>query len=333
MRVSLNTVYLLPRRHLTRASNLGPVVMAVGVAALVVSGCGTSVHSSTPIPASGEASASSTVALAHPAASSAKPATTTTTTTATATATTATATAPSSSGSAAPTAKPPAGVPSVGPLFVDGLGSEHNCTASVLDSRAGNLIMTAAHCISGDGAGAVFAPGYANGDTPYGTWVVTSTYAPTKWLDSADPAYDFAILAVTPAATNPTNGSVQAVVGGDRLGAAPAAGEQITVAGYVAGTDDEPVICSTTTHLTGAFPTFDCAGYAGGTSGSPWIADLDPSTGHGVLVALIGGLNQGGCRPDTSYSPPFTAAVQQLLQRATDAGEGDDLQPAPSDGC
>ena len=203
----------------------------------------------------------------------------------------------------------------------------------MVDSASGDLIMTAAHCITGHAAGMVFAPGYLDGAAPYGTWIVTSAYVPAAWSDDTDPDYDFVILSVTPASTNPTDAPVQAVVGGNRLGLAPTVGELVTVAGYAAGRDDAPVICSTTTYLTGRYPTFDCAGYVEGTSGSPWIADFDPATGQGMIVALIGGLHQGGCSPDTSYSAPFTADTAQLLQSAADEGLGDDLPLTPDDGC
>ena len=105
------------------------------------------------------------------------------------------------------------------------------------------------------------------------------------------------------------------------------------MAGYVSGSDDLPVICSTSVYLTQAYPTFDCAGYAGGTSGSPWIVDLDPTTGSGTITALIGGLNQGGCVPQTSYSSSFSNATLALLTRAITSNDGDDLPTAGTDGC
>ena len=63
------------------------------------------------------------------------------------------------------------GLRSVGPLFPSG-SSIHTCTASVIASRTGDLVITAAHCLSGTGAGWRFAPGYDNGAEPYGSWKV-----------------------------------------------------------------------------------------------------------------------------------------------------------------
>ncbi len=74
-----------------------------------------------------------------------------------------------SSKPAAPAGTPTAhhfdGRPSVGALSPPGL-SIHVCTASVVDSRSGNLVLTAAHCIVGTGKGYVFAPGSHDGVLP-----------------------------------------------------------------------------------------------------------------------------------------------------------------------
>ncbi len=56
----------------------------------------------------------------------------------------------------------------VGALFADG---SHFCTASVVHSEAGDLVLTAAHCVRD---GMTFAPGYHDGVTPFGMWTVTT---------------------------------------------------------------------------------------------------------------------------------------------------------------
>jgi V8-like Glu-specific endopeptidase len=88
--------------------------------------------------------------------------------------------------------------PTVGPLFENGLATGHSCTASVLNAGR-DLLLTAAHCVTGTGAGVQFAPGYdgTSGDpTPYGVWTVTRTYVPTPWLQDQDADHDYAILQV-----------------------------------------------------------------------------------------------------------------------------------------
>src|SRR5690242_13810475 len=72
---------------------------------------------------------------------------------------------------AAPVSTPdlPAGSsPAVGALFLDGA---HYCTASVVHSDQGDVLLTAAHCIhDGEGGdyltGVTFAPGYHDGVAP-----------------------------------------------------------------------------------------------------------------------------------------------------------------------
>ena len=73
-----------------------------------------------------------------------------------------------------PTSSTSTGVSKIGALYANATTAEHECTASVVDSRTGNTLITAAHCVSGNGAGMVFAPGQHGALTPYGRWTVTA---------------------------------------------------------------------------------------------------------------------------------------------------------------
>jgi hypothetical protein len=111
-----------------------------------------------------------------------------------------------------------------------------------------------------------------------------------------------------------------------RLGAAPATGTRVTVDGYLAGSGGTPITCTAPAYRTRGYPSFDCGGFGDGVSGGPWLAD-------GRLVGVTGGLHQGGCSPDTSYSAPFGADVAALFARAKAGGAGD-VAPTPGgDGC
>lgn len=224
-------------------------------------------------------------------------------------------------------------VPSVGPLFSAGLSAPHGCTAAVVDTPARNVIVTAAHCVVGSGTGLVFAPGYDEGTAPYGTWVVQRAYLPRNWVASGDPDLDYAFLVVAPSSTNARSLPVQAVVGGNLLGHTPATDQRVTVVGYVAGIDDDPVICSAKVYRTRGYPSVDCPGYASGTSGGPWLADYDPATRTGTISAVIGGPDHGGCTDDTSYSSTFGAAVQALLRRTLSGAAADVGGPPLPNGC
>ena len=61
---------------------------------------------------------------------------------------------------------------------------------------------------------------------------------------------------------------------------------------------------------------FDCGGFTGGTSGSPWVTHFNPRTRNGTIVGVIGGYQQGGDTAAISYSSYLGAAVQRLYQQA-----------------
>lgn len=234
-----------------------------------------------------------------------------------------------SAGAAGPTAQTVTSIPSVGPLFFPSLlglgpalGLPHTCSASVVHSAGRDLVLTAAHCVFGTGLGFEFAPGYHDGVSPYGVWTVRRVYVDAAWAAGQDPQHDVAVLQVAPRA----GGEVEDRTGAATLGAAPAAGTPVTVDGYVAGSGGRPITCTAPVYYTAGFPSFDCAGYAAGVSGGPWLTG-----GH--VVGVVGGLHQGGCTDSTSYSPAFGSDVAALLARAERGGSGD-VAPIPgSDGC
>lgn len=238
---------------------------------------------------------------------------------------------PSLSAAPSPTAQHFAGVRTVGPLFVPGAyPGFHSCTASVVRTTGGNVIMTAAHCVTGTGAGYSFAPGYDKGTTPYGVWSVTAAYGAPAWIARQDPQRDWAFLTVARQQVDGRSRSLQSITGAHRLGRSAAAGDRVKVIGYGVGRDDEALRCTIDVYVHDSYPAFDCDGYVGGTSGSPWLR----RTQRGVVVSGdIGGLHQGGCTPATSYSPRLGKPAHRALGRAEAGGAGD-VFPAPgSDGC
>jgi hypothetical protein len=229
-----------------------------------------------------------------------------------------------------PAAETVTSIPTVGPLFLPslaGLGPAlrlpHYCSAGVVHSRHHDLVLTAAHCVYGAGFGIGFAPGYHDGVSPHGVWTVRRVYLDPAWRHGHDPQRDVAVLEMS----RRNGAGVEDATGpAPSLGTAPPAGTQVTVDGYVAGSGGEPITCTAPAYYAAGFPSFDCAGYAGGVSGGPWLAG-------GQLVGVTGGLHQGGCTPSTSYTSAFGADVAALLARAEAGGPGD-LAPLPgSDGC
>ena len=231
--------------------------------------------------------------------------------------------------SGTPTARHFRGTRTVGALFAPGL-SVHICTASVLDSSAGDVLITAAHCISGNGDGYTFAPDYHNGIEPFGSWTIIGAYGAPGWIDHQAPQLDFAFLVVAPRELSGHLEQIQEVTGADRLGTAPVAGEQVTVPAYAIGTDDEPITCRARVYYSGPFPAFNCNPYPDGTSGAPWLLH----TGHGwTVVGVIGGLHQGGCYSWTSYSAAFGPVAMGTEASAATRTHASTFPSPDADGC
>jgi hypothetical protein len=64
---------------------------------------------------------------------------------------------------------------------------------------------------------------------------------------------------------------------------------------------------------------FRCAGYPDGTSGGPFLARVDPATGRGTVIGVIGGYQQGGATADVSYSARLTTRTRALYRLAVAA--------------
>ncbi|HJQ42126.1 MAG TPA: trypsin-like peptidase domain-containing protein, partial [Jatrophihabitantaceae bacterium] len=176
--------------------------------------------------------------------------------------------APQAGGADAPGAVETDPTATVGALYVPSVlglgpivGLPHECTASVVHSTTHDLLLTAAHCVAGTGVGYEFAPAYALGALPYGTWTVTRVYVNRAWAAHRDPQHDYAFLRVARRSWHGATRAIEDVVGGNALGSAPPPGTSVTVIGYVAGSNDRPLSCTTPTSLEDGFPAFDCDGF------------------------------------------------------------------------
>ena len=212
------------------------------------------------------------------------------------------------------------GTPAVGVLFTTSAGqlNQHFCTASVIDSPAGDLAITAAHCVTGTSGTVDFVPGYVNGATPYGVWTVTKVYVDQAWKFSSDPDDDFAILRVSqPGSSVP----VEDVTGAEQLRTGTPAGRKLVeVIGYP-DSSGQPISCQNWLRepMTNQLE-FDCGNYTDGTSGGPFLTEVDQVSGQGMLVGVIGGYEQGGYLPQTSYSSVLGANAAALYRSAVADG-------------
>ncbi|WP_327414567.1 trypsin-like serine peptidase [Streptomyces sp. NBC_01233] len=208
-----------------------------------------------------------------------------------------------------PAVTPPPGGPAAftGALFTDGLDSDHFCTATVVRSPGRNMIITAGHCLlEGDQGGgtAVFAPAYANGMAPYGTWKIEEVFEDDRWAEGTDDDYDLAFARLAPDAKGRT---IEDVTGAAVLDTSGRAGEEVTVTGYPA---DRKIPRTCTAVAVRESPTqqrFDCADFPGGTSGSAWIAR------DGKIVGIL----TGGDTDDVSTSTVLGEYAASLYAKAT----------------
>ena len=211
-----------------------------------------------------------------------------------------------------------AGTPAVGALFTMSKGKlgRHFCTASVIGSPHGDLVITAAHCVTG-ASGIVFVPGYDRGAAPYGIWTVTKIYVERSWTTSSNPDDDVAFLRVSQADSIVP---IEDVTGAEALKTGTPAQQLVEVIGYP-DSGSQPIVCRNWTREPMSQQLeFDCGGYTDGTSGGPFLASVNPLTGQGTVIGVIGGYEQGGLTPQVSYSSMFGANVAALYRQAVAGG-------------
>ncbi|MFD5265151.1 trypsin-like peptidase domain-containing protein [Streptomyces sp. NPDC058335] len=210
-----------------------------------------------------------------------------------------------------------AGTARVGALFDadDGGGGggrpvgSHFCTASVVRSPHRDLLVTAAHCLAGQGA-LVFVPGYRDGKAPYGVWTVARDFLPDGWADGRDEDSDVAFAVVGERGGNGGK-RVEDVVGGNRFVTRTDVGATaVTVTGYP-DSRETPLTCTNRPRPhSRTQQRIDCPGLSGGTSGSPWV------NGFGEVVGVLGGHEEGGATDDISYSVVLGAEAAALYREA-----------------
>lgn len=201
--------------------------------------------------------------------------------------------------------------PAIGALFSPGLDwdSDHHCSASVVHSPDGDLIVTAAHCVYAGGfrTNLAFVPGYENGTAPYGVWVPTRVYVDPRWAQDADPDHDVAFLRVR--RPGHPGQRLEDVTGAQTVRFRPPLPAPARLVGYP-NDAEQPLACSNTAVADGpAQLRLDCADVPNGTSGGPVL------TGGHTLIGVIGGRDGGGDE-ETSYSSYFGDDARALYERA-----------------
>ncbi|EPH42920.1 hypothetical protein STRAU_4004 [Streptomyces aurantiacus JA 4570] len=235
----------------------------------------------------------------------------------------------------APTASYYKGAKTIGVLyFVDRGLSAHSCTASVVHSAKGNLILTAAHC--GNGSKYAFVPQYRSdrpaAKQPYGIWAVDRVFKdPRHTAKGTGSNLDFAFATLK---ADQRGRQVEQVTGANRLARTPGYRVPVTVIGYPKATydaKDRAIKCrAKTTRLAGYKQLrMACGGFYGGTSGSPWLMNFDERTKTGDVVGNLGGWGGGGSSPSVSYAPYYDGEVFKLYQDAVDGVAAVTRPPLP----
>ncbi|MFH8566771.1 trypsin-like serine peptidase [Streptomyces sp. NPDC017988] len=222
--------------------------------------------------------------------------------------------------------------------FVDKGMAKHNCTASVVHSPKGNLILTAGHCGNGDKY--AFVPQYRTGKTPaqqpHGIWAVDRVFKDPRRTDHGPGSdLDFAFATVKPDSPGKHGRQIEDITGANTLTRTPRYDLSVTVIGYPSARNapkDQAIKCRTkTTRLTGYKQLrMECGGFFGGTSGSPWLMDFDERTKTGKVIGNLGGAGGGGATDSVSYAPFYDDEVFKLYADAVHDAAVVERPPLPA---
>ncbi|CAN5583374.1 hypothetical protein BH20ACT15_BH20ACT15_08760 [soil metagenome] len=106
-----------------------------------------------------------------------------------------------------------------GKLFLTLGGQNVSCSGTVVNSRRGNLVLTAGHCVVTPGIGGsepvwatnvIFVPAYRDGVAPFGTYPATSLRAPTRWVREPLIELDIGAVNLVP---GPGGAEIQSLLG------------------------------------------------------------------------------------------------------------------------
>ncbi|MFI9201543.1 trypsin-like serine peptidase [Streptomyces sp. NPDC053048] len=205
-----------------------------------------------------------------------------------------------------------------GRVFFSFQGRTASCSADAVTSKNASTVITAGHCVKYQGnwhTNWTFAPGYHDGQTPYGTWSAAKTMSTPQWVASEDINYD-----VGAAVVGRLDGkSLAEVVGAQGLEFNGGYNKAMYAFGFPAASpyDGSKLIhCSgnsskdfllTKDHGLGCNMT-------GGSSGGPWFTSFDEATGTGLQVSV----NSFGYTflPNRMFGPYFGDEVKNLYEQA-----------------
>jgi V8-like Glu-specific endopeptidase len=206
-----------------------------------------------------------------------------------------------------------------GRLFghLDGFG-DYSCSATVLDTFNGRVILTAGHCVFEPRLGEfatdlAFVPAYTDGGGPYGIWEWQSAVTTRQWAVRANTNFDFAAIKLRKSAGTPIE---TAIGGGRRMKTNVVRRQGYWAFGYPANLGEGERMWSCLSEYAGKDPRPFAIGKAptaigcdmtAGASGGGWIN----SAGNLVSVTSFG--YQG--KPNIIFGPYLTVQARRLVSR------------------
>ena len=206
-------------------------------------------------------------------------------------------------------------------------GYQSSCSASVISSTSGDVIVTAGHCVYDTNSLSwlvncnwVFVPGYNNGQAPYGIWPAREVAALNTWTKE-NPDYNADVAFV---ALSQVNGKhITQVTGSQAIGFNYARGQQTFSFGYPVNLANGQVLQFCSGVPAASLYTADnyqglglssCL-MTGGSSGGPWLQRFDESTGVGTTYSVNSFTYS--LAPNTMNGPYFDSNIQSLWNYIT----------------
>ncbi|MER7364464.1 trypsin-like serine peptidase [Nonomuraea wenchangensis] len=175
-------------------------------------------------------------------------------------------------------------------FFTTADGRNSACSGTAVTSANESVVMTAGHCVKLNGAAHrnwVFVPGFDNGRRPFGTWVATTLLTTQQWNANENINFDVAAAVVAPLQGR----SLTDVVGGQGVAFNQPRRRQMFSFGYPAAApfDGSRLIYCSGRAIDDTVQTRDLGlrcDMTGGSSGGPWFAGFNASTGQGWLNSV-----------------------------------------------
>lgn len=220
-----------------------------------------------------------------------------------------------------------------GKVFFTLADTDYVCSGSAVTSADRSTVLTAGHCVYDPQGGVwarnwMFVPGYASGTAPHGLFVADHLATTAGWRATGDFDDDVALVDVGPRGDGRL---LTDAVGSQRIGFDAPRGRPAVAVGYPAEApwDGETLIgCSgplrQDRRADPSFtPTTDqgmACTMTGGSSGGPWLTDLDPRSGRGTVTSVtsFGYTDQ----PGVLWGPYLGSVARAMYDRVAGTAAG-----------